>query len=349
MQRLRRVVIGAVRWLLRIYLLLCGVLFFVQRSLLFHPVPAVGGGAVVSLDVDGVSLRIATRPHDGPRALLYFGGNAEDVSQTVPELAAAFPDRAIYALHYRGYGGSGGRPSEAALHGDAAAVFDDVAARHPEIDIIGRSLGSALATRLAATKPVRRLVLVTPFDSILAIAGRLFPWLPVRLLLADPFESVRDAPRVSVPTLVITAGRDDVVPVLHTRRLVEAFAPGIVTERLFPDAGHNDISLDTDYLGEMVNFLEIAASPPSWPATPYAGLRGVFTQTLGFLPRSAWRAPARSHNGRPPGGQACKTTERGSGVGESWRSVGVSSPQRRHFCRSRAGATLHHVPTRRLR
>jgi pimeloyl-ACP methyl ester carboxylesterase len=126
----------------------------------------------------------------------------------------------------------------------------------PRTHVIGRSLGSAVATRLAATKPVRRLVLVTPFDSILALAGRLFPFLPVRLLLADRFETVADAPRVAVPTLVITAGRDEVVPGDHTRRLIEAFRPGIVTEQAFPAAGHNDVSLDPAYLDAIRTFLD---------------------------------------------------------------------------------------------
>ena len=253
---MKRAAVIATRALVAIYAGLCGILFFAQRSLLFHPVPALGHAPTATLDVPGATLRIATRPHDGPRALLYFGGNAEDVSRTLPELAGAFPGHAIYAPHYRGYGGSGGRPSERALHADAAAVFDDVRARHADVDVIGRSLGSAIATRLAATKPVRRLVLVTPFDSILALGGRLFPFLPVRLLLADRFETVKDAPRVAVPTLAITAGADEVVPGDHTRRLLEAFQPGIVEERAFPAAGHNDISLDPAYLETIVAFLD---------------------------------------------------------------------------------------------
>lgn len=253
---MKRAAILATRAVVAIYAAVCGVLFFAQRSLLFHPVPALGRVPTATLDVPGAKLRIATRPLDGPRAILYFGGNAEDVSQTVLELADAFPGHAIYAPHYRGYGGSGGRPSEWALHADAAAVFEDVRSRHPDIDVIGRSLGSAVATRLAATKPVRKLVLVTPFDSILAIAGRLFPFLPVRLLLADRFETVKDAPQVAVPTLVITAGRDEVVPGDHTRRLIEAFRPGIVVERGFPAAGHNDVSLDPAYLDAIRTFLE---------------------------------------------------------------------------------------------
>jgi len=233
----------------------CGLLFAFQRSLLFHPVKAAAEVSTITLDVPGATLRIATRQHEAARAILYFGGNAEDVSQTLPDLAAAFPDRAIYAPHYRGYGGSGGRPSERALHADAAAVFAVVAAAHAEVDVIGRSLGSAVAVRLAATKPVRRLVLVTPFDSILALARRLFPFLPVRLLLADPFESVKDAPRVTVPTLVITAGADDVVPPPHTRRLIDAFPAGMAVELAYPRAGHDDVSFNPGFFDAIRRFL----------------------------------------------------------------------------------------------
>jgi pimeloyl-ACP methyl ester carboxylesterase len=253
---MKRAAVIATRVLVAAYAGLCGLLFLAQRSLLFHPVPALGRVPTTSLEVPGATLRIAVQPHDGPRAILYFGGNAEDVSRTVPELAAAFPDRAVYAPHYRGYGGSGGRPSERALHADAAAVFDHVAARHDTVDVVGRSLGSAVATRLAATKAVRRLVLVTPFDSIVSLAGGLFPFLPVRLLVADRFETVADAPRVAASTLVITAGADEVVPADHTRRLLEAFRAGVATERPFPLAGHNDVSTDPAYLAAIGRFLE---------------------------------------------------------------------------------------------
>lgn len=253
---MKRAAVIATRVLVAAYAGLCGVLFLAQRSLLFHPVPALGEVPTTALEVPGATLRVAMLPHDGPRAILYFGGNAEDVSRTVPALAAAFPSRAIYAPHYRGYGGSGGRPSERALHADAAVAFDHVASRHAEVDVIGRSLGSAVAARLAATKPVRRLVLVTPFDSIVSLAGGLFPFLPVRLLVADRFETVADAPRIAIPTLVVTAGRDEVVPAAHTHRLLAAFAPGIATEQAFPAAGHNDVSADPAYLESIGQFLE---------------------------------------------------------------------------------------------
>ncbi|MFM9057911.1 MAG: alpha/beta hydrolase [Planctomycetaceae bacterium] len=243
------------RVLVATYAAICTLFFFIQRSIIFHPVAASGDASGTTFEVPGAVLRIAARPHDGPRAILYFGGNAEDVSWAAADLAGAFPDRAIYAVHYRGYGGSTGRPTEQALHADAAAVFADVQTRHPEVDVIGRSLGSAVATRLAATQPVRRLVLVTPFDSILALARRMVPFLPMRLLLADRFESVRDAPQVAIPTLVITAGADEIVPHGHTARLVAAFRPGLVVDRDFPGTGHNGVSASPTYLEAIAEFL----------------------------------------------------------------------------------------------
>ena len=107
-----------------IYLALCAALFIFQRSLIYYPQPrSLGPGtSMFTLPVDGALLVVTTRPLQGPTqdlqakgALIYFGGNAEDVSYSLPGLAAAFPGHAVYLMHYRGYGGSTGTPSEAAL------------------------------------------------------------------------------------------------------------------------------------------------------------------------------------------------------------------------------------------
>ena len=194
-----------------------------------------------------MDVRASVRPHEGPQALLYFGGNGEDVSQTLPELARTFPDHAIYAMHYRGYGRSGGAPSEAALQGDALALYDLVARSHARVSAIGRSLGSGIAIRVACERPVSRLVLVTPYDSIAALASAQFRWLPVRWLLQDPYESVRVAPAITVPTTLVAAEHDEVIPRANTERLLAAFAPGVATLIVIPDAGHNDLSRQPAY------------------------------------------------------------------------------------------------------
>jgi pimeloyl-ACP methyl ester carboxylesterase len=232
-----------------VYLALCLLLFVGQRALIYlpHP-PSPGGHATTTLAADGVALRIATQPHPGPRAVVYFGGNAEDVSFSLPDLRAAFPQHALYLLHYRGYGGSGGRPSEAALFADALLLFDRVRAEHPEVTVVGRSLGSGVAVHVAARRPLARLVLVTPYDSIETIAAGQFPVFPVRWLLRDKFESWRDAPRIDVTTLVIAAERDEVIPRASTEALLRHFGPGVATLKVIAGTSHNTVSASPDYV-----------------------------------------------------------------------------------------------------
>jgi len=169
------------------------------------------------------------RQRSGPNALLYFGGNAEDVSYSLPSLSTAFPDHAVYLLHYRGYGGSSGKPSEAALFADALALFDRVSTDHQNIAVVGRSLGSGVAVHLASLRPVARLVLVTPYDSLQELAARQFPYLPVRWLLLDKFESWRYAEHITVPTLVIAAEHDEVIPRMSTEALYKRFRTGVAS------------------------------------------------------------------------------------------------------------------------
>lgn len=188
-------------------------------------------------------------------ALIYFGGNAERIELAGPVLAQALPGRTIHMLAYRGYGASDGRPSEAALVDDAVALFDDVRRRQPaaHIAVLGRSLGSGVASALAARRPVDALVLVTPFDSLAAVAGQLLPMLPVRTLLRDRFDSVAALAGFTGPVLVIRAGRDAVIPPERTDALLAALPDARVVE--LADAGHNDIDLDPAYIEAIAGFL----------------------------------------------------------------------------------------------
>jgi uncharacterized protein len=106
-------------------------------------------------------------------------------------LAAAFPDRSLYAMNYRGYGGSSGKPSETGLIADALVLFDRVHADHPHIVVIGRSLGSGIAVHIASVRPIERLVLVTPYDSLLKIAASQFRYFPLSWLMLDFFHRTR--------------------------------------------------------------------------------------------------------------------------------------------------------------
>jgi len=232
------------------YIGLCAFLFFFQGSFIYFPQPraAGSGAATITLPVDGAQVLVTARPHVGPNALVYFGGNAEDVSYSLPSLAAAFPEHAIYLLHYRGYGGSSGTPSEAALFADAVALFDKVHSGHDNVVAVGRSLGSGVAVYLASVRPVARLVLVTPYNSIQELAALQFPYVPVRWLLRDKFESWKYAQQVTVPTLLVMAEHDEVIPRASTEALYGSFRTGVASLKIVTGTGHNTISEDPQYI-----------------------------------------------------------------------------------------------------
>jgi pimeloyl-ACP methyl ester carboxylesterase len=204
--------------------------------------------STLALNVEGATVVVTIRPHAGPRALIYFGGNGEDVSASLESFAMAFPDRALYLMHYRGYGGSTGSPSEQANNNDAAALFRKVHAQHPEVTVIGRSLGTGIAIRTASEFPAAQLVLVTPFDSLEEIAAAQYPYFPVRWLLLDRYESWKYARRIRIPTTIIAAQNDEVIPRASTEKLFTRFPKGVATLIVIEGVGHNDIGTSSEYL-----------------------------------------------------------------------------------------------------
>lgn len=232
-----------------IYLGLCCAVFLLQRSFLYFPQPrSIDCPTTITLPVKTAQVLVCARPAEGNRALIYFGGNAEDVSLNMPDFSAGLPDRALYLLNYRGYGGSSGKPSQAALFADGLALFDEVYSKHEDIEIVGRSLGSGIAVYVASSRPVARLVLITPYNSIEDLAARQFPYLPVRWLLLDKYQSWKYAPQVSAPTLIIAAENDEIVPRQSTEQFRTHFKSGIVSMVILPRTTHNTISDSFQYI-----------------------------------------------------------------------------------------------------
>ena len=244
---------------LAMYAALCAWLFVGQRGLVYYPqfTRIAASRTDFSLQRDGIVLR-GWRVNPGQRdAVVYFGGNAESLEPMRARLAQWFPQRTAYLLAYRGYGASDGAPSEPALVADALALFDTVAEAHPggRIAVIGRSLGTGVASQVAAERPVDRLVLITPFDSLSGVAAAHYPWMPVRWLLRERYESGRHLAGYRGPVLVVRAGRDDIVPARSTHRLVDALpvAPEIL---VLPDADHIDLDADPAFARTITRFVD---------------------------------------------------------------------------------------------
>ena len=240
-----------------VYVGLCVFMYATQRAQMYFPTPERDHdrAEAVWLDSDGARLKVWRVSRPSPRALVYFGGNAEDVTLNIDAFAAAFPDYSLFLVHYRGYGGSEGRPSERALHADALEVYDHVRAQHPEIVVMGRSLGTGVAMHLAAERSVARVVLVSPYDSLVNVARSHFPFLPVRWLMRDRYEALRDVPMVHAPVLAIVAERDTIIRPERSEALIAAFPTSQVEVRVIAEAGHNTLDLYAEYLAAVQAFL----------------------------------------------------------------------------------------------
>jgi fermentation-respiration switch protein FrsA (DUF1100 family) len=235
----------------------CGALYFAQRSLLYFPTPESKSSRAEALSIatDGAVLKVWRVAGGNDRALIYFGGNADDVTEYIAPFAAGFPGTTIYLVNYRGYGGSTGAPSEGALLADAEVVYDRVRRQHDHVAVLGRSLGSGVAVHLATVRDVWKLALVSPYDSVLSVAQRQLPFVPVSWLLKDKFDSLAKVPRVRAPVLVLLAERDAVIPRAHSERLIAAFAPGQAEVRTIAGTNHDSISAVPEYGRALASFL----------------------------------------------------------------------------------------------
>ena len=173
--------------------------------------------------------------------LLGFGGNAWNADAVALTLHGLFPDHEVIAFHYRGYPPSSGTPSAKALFADALTIFDHLQQERPrKVVAVGFSIGSGVAANLAHHRTVAGLILVTPFDSLKALAREHFSWAPTGLLLRHhmpTIDLVKDRP---TPTALIAAGRDSIVPARRTEPLRIAI-PNLVLDRTIADVGHNDL------------------------------------------------------------------------------------------------------------
>lgn len=250
-------ILGLVGAIAAVYLLLCAWVYATQRGQIYFPTPERSHARAEALwiDSEGERIKVWAVRRPGPHAMIYFGGNADDAAGHVDAFADALPGHSIYLVNYRGYGGSTGRPSEAGLVADAVAVFDQVRRAHPDIAVVGRSLGSGIAVQLALARPVAGLVLVTPFDSLVNLARTYFGWLPVGLLLRDRYESARRAAAITAPVLMVIAADDEIIPQARAEALAGSFRPEQLEVVVVPGVGHNTLDLSPQYLRSVRDFL----------------------------------------------------------------------------------------------
>jgi len=240
-----------------VYLGICALLFFSQRSMIYYPTAEAQVPHAEDLRIasGNASIQVWRVGDNASSAVLYFGGNAEDVSGNIDDFVADFAGHTVYLANYRGYGASTGVPSEEAILRDAETLFDEVSNRHRDVMVVGRSLGSGVAVHLGTAKNASRLVLITPYDSLVNVAAGRFPVFPVSLLLRDRFDSVSLGTLIDVPTLVVAAEHDEIIPIAHARALADSIRRDLLEFIVVEGAGHNTIGEFADYRKALTRFV----------------------------------------------------------------------------------------------
>jgi fermentation-respiration switch protein FrsA (DUF1100 family) len=263
------------RVVLVLYLLLVLMLMIFERWLVY-PIPPVDRGdwhpaGLVYEDVqfqsaDGTKLHGWFVPNpNAKRAILYFHGNGEQVGD-LADLMAHLRDAlqaSVFMFDYRGYGHSEGRPDEAGCIADGLAaqkwLTNKTGLRPDQIVLMGRSLGGGVAVAVAAEKGAQALVLENSFPSVVDVAAIHYPWVPVRWLMDNRYDSLSRIQRYHGPVFQIHGTNDGLVPIAFAQKLFEA-SPS--REKRFLEMtgrGHND-SWPASYYRELAKFLDQPAS-----------------------------------------------------------------------------------------
>jgi len=240
-----------------VYLAVCAYLYLNQRAFIYFPQRGVlyTGEKPVEIRSGEVTLRGWVVNEGNTAAVIYFGGNGERPEASIPDFKLVFDNQTVYLINYRGYGESDGSPTEEGLYTDALAIYDHVSQTHSKVTVIGRSLGTGVATYLASRREVDRLVLIEPFDSIANIACAAYPVLPVKLMIKDRYDSAGRAGSITAETLIIMAERDEVIPGWSTESLILEFDRDILEVVVIEDATHNDIQNYPQYYRVLAEFV----------------------------------------------------------------------------------------------
>ncbi len=238
-----------------VYLLLCGGVFVMQRSLLYPAARQIPNLAAHDVDglrevttqtPDGLTLRHWYLPPSraGAAVLVVFHGNAGHLGERLPKLKeiveAGF---GMLFAGYRGYSGNPGKPTEVDLTADALQLLDWLAAQGvpPERTVIyGESLGTGVAVKMVAAREYAAVILESPYTSIAEVAQTHYWYLPAKWLVLDKWDSMARIGSIQAPLLVIHGARDKTVPIRFGRRLFEA-APEPKELFVLEGGAHNDL------------------------------------------------------------------------------------------------------------
>ncbi len=239
------------------YVLIAIAFYSAQRKFLYFPQSpsTIFGKKNFEININQEAFSGWVLNEGQSKALVYYGGNAENIEANIPFFQDSLADYTVYLIPYRGYGGNPGSPSEEALYSDALSIIESIKPKYDSISLMGRSLGSGIATYVAANTDIDTLILVTPFDSVENVAREIYWMFPVSLLIKDRYASIGRVQDISAQTHIFIAEYDRVIPKQRSDSLAAEFGSRAQSV-IIKEANHNNISEYPDYVSALKRALE---------------------------------------------------------------------------------------------
>ncbi len=256
-----------------IYILACLFIFFYLEKLILWPQKLSDEITALSMqkynveDIelkmkDGTIIRgwfVKNSNSEKSNLLIYFGGNAEELSRVIPKMSR-LSQWSVALINYRGYGMSEGTAVETTLYSDSTEIYDYFASREDvnknNIVVMGRSIGTGVATYLAANRDASAVILSTPYDSLVSVVQKRCPILPVDLILSHKYDSIGRADSIKIPLLIIAGTEDKIIPTWHSRKLKEAWGGKVFYQEISGE-DHNSIDDVDEYWNKIREFLSM--------------------------------------------------------------------------------------------
>ncbi len=249
------------------YLIVLTYVYLFQRNLLYHPLDNGYQEDEINFDYneifiqskEGIKLKAWLHEKDliNQKTIVFFHGNAGNLrnrNYKLNELSKFNVNFLIVA--YRGFSGNQGKPSEQGLYEDARSTLDWLkikGVKEKNLILYGESLGTAVAIEIAQNKDLAGIILESPFTSMVELAQKYYPVLPVKFLLKDKYETIKKLPNINSPLLVLHGKLDNIVPFSMGKKLFEkANEPKF---KYFIDNDDHMVRYDQKLLNEIKKFI----------------------------------------------------------------------------------------------
>ena len=249
------------------YVALLAALYFLQRNLIYYPSksrPNLENFKEVYTEVKTQTKEGLWLSHwfakQSPPYIIVFHGNAGHIEGRAYKFQFLIDQGySVLLAGYRGYGLNPGRPSEKHLIGDSVLVLEWLLQKEEiqsqEVILIGESLGSGTAVAVAEKHPVKALIFDSAFSSACDVAKSLYPFVPVRLLLKDSWDSFARIKKVKAPLLFIHSKKDSTIPFRFGKKLFDT-ANEPKKHIWLKDSDHNSNLEQSSVRSSIIDFIQ---------------------------------------------------------------------------------------------